>query len=206
LIVRDLDAHSWVEVYFNGIGWVPFDPTPAAAPAAAQSRAPGLGASRQRTRQLAGQRGGPIPVQKRLLGRATGGGGPPLLLIIAIAGATVAAAWGASVLRRRRRFLALPPGEGASVQARELDGLVRRLGFERREGVTLLNLERRLATIAGPEAGEYPRALRSTRFARDGGAPPTLRDRRDLRRALYGRGRSRRWLAGLRAIPPGGPR
>ena len=35
--VRDLDAHSWVEVYFNGIGWVTFDPTPAAAPAETQS-------------------------------------------------------------------------------------------------------------------------------------------------------------------------
>ena len=31
--VRDLDAHSWVEVYFADIGWVTFDPTPAAAPA-----------------------------------------------------------------------------------------------------------------------------------------------------------------------------
>ena len=35
--VRDLDAHSWVEVYFTGIGWVPFDPTPTAAPAESQS-------------------------------------------------------------------------------------------------------------------------------------------------------------------------
>src|ERR1700751_5366526 len=24
------DAHSWVEVFFTGIGWVSFDPTPAA--------------------------------------------------------------------------------------------------------------------------------------------------------------------------------
>src|SRR5258708_35547969 len=24
------DAHAWVEVYFAGIGWVPFDPTPPA--------------------------------------------------------------------------------------------------------------------------------------------------------------------------------
>ena len=30
--MRDLDAHSWVEVYFTGIGWVPFDPTPGVAP------------------------------------------------------------------------------------------------------------------------------------------------------------------------------
>ena len=31
--LSDADAHSWVEVWFTGIGWVPFDPTPAAAPA-----------------------------------------------------------------------------------------------------------------------------------------------------------------------------
>src|SRR3954467_2415814 len=35
--VRDLDAHSWVEVWFTGIGWVPFDPTPSLSPASFQS-------------------------------------------------------------------------------------------------------------------------------------------------------------------------
>ena len=35
-VVRDLDAHSWVEVWYRGIGWVTFDPTPAAAPARSQ--------------------------------------------------------------------------------------------------------------------------------------------------------------------------
>src|SRR5205814_7918095 len=35
--VRDLDAHSWVEVWFHGIGWVPFDPTPTTSPASSQS-------------------------------------------------------------------------------------------------------------------------------------------------------------------------
>ncbi len=27
-VVRGLDAHAWVEVYFQGVGWVRFDPTP----------------------------------------------------------------------------------------------------------------------------------------------------------------------------------
>ncbi|MBM4084242.1 MAG: DUF3488 domain-containing protein [Planctomycetes bacterium] len=29
-LVRQRDAHSWVEVYLDGVGWVTFDPTPAA--------------------------------------------------------------------------------------------------------------------------------------------------------------------------------
>ncbi|WP_375487127.1 transglutaminaseTgpA domain-containing protein [uncultured Jatrophihabitans sp.] len=28
--VTSAEAHSWVEAYFSGIGWIPFDPTPAA--------------------------------------------------------------------------------------------------------------------------------------------------------------------------------
>ena len=31
-VIRDTDAHTWVEVYFAGYGWIPFDPTGANTP------------------------------------------------------------------------------------------------------------------------------------------------------------------------------
>ena len=35
-IVRDTDAHAWVEAWFDQLGWVTFDPTPASTPARSQ--------------------------------------------------------------------------------------------------------------------------------------------------------------------------
>jgi LPXTG-motif cell wall-anchored protein len=203
-LIRDLDAHSWVEVYFKGIGWVPFDPTPAAAPAHSQSPGGGSLPSQGPSRQLAGQTGGPAQAITGPL-PATGGGGSPWLAPLVV-GAALLVAGGAVVLLRRRRFLALGPADATVLQATEIGDLVRRLQLERSGGLTLLELERRLRTIAGPAAGAYPRALRMARYAAGSSSPPTLRDRRALRRAIFGRGGSYRFLAGFAALPPGGPR
>src|SRR3712207_7173485 len=35
-VVRDTDAHAWVEAWFDRFGWVTFDPTPDATPARSQ--------------------------------------------------------------------------------------------------------------------------------------------------------------------------
>ena len=35
-VVRDFDAHAWVEAYYPNWGWLTFDPTPADSPARSQ--------------------------------------------------------------------------------------------------------------------------------------------------------------------------
>ena len=37
-VVTDHDAHAWVEAWFAGIGWIPFDPTRAGGPSAVTTR------------------------------------------------------------------------------------------------------------------------------------------------------------------------
>jgi protein-glutamine gamma-glutamyltransferase len=54
--VRDKDAHAWIEVYFPGVGWVDFNPTPSADPA---DVAPGLDILQPRAAALAGGTGTP---------------------------------------------------------------------------------------------------------------------------------------------------
>ncbi|HJQ73601.1 MAG TPA: transglutaminaseTgpA domain-containing protein, partial [Gaiellaceae bacterium] len=45
-VVTDREAHAWVEVWFKGYGWLPFDPTPAAPGAAPRPHPAGAPATR----------------------------------------------------------------------------------------------------------------------------------------------------------------
>ena len=49
-VVRDFDAHSWVEVWYPGIGWVTFDPTPAARRRARSPTSPARARPRRQRR------------------------------------------------------------------------------------------------------------------------------------------------------------
>jgi transglutaminase-like putative cysteine protease len=204
-VVRDFDAHSWVEVYFNDIGWVPFDPTPSAAPA--RSQATGLGA-----------RVGPLPPTGRPLPPQPGGdltlrrhaqpgadSSPSPLWLLALVAVALALAGGLALGARALRSRSLSPGELADAQLRELDSALARLRSPAAGGTTLLVLERRLALVGGPASSGYAAKLREARYAPGHRQPPTAAERGRLRRELTaGLGMSGR-LRGLLAIPPGGP-
>ncbi len=214
--VRDLDAHSWVEVLFPGIGWVAFDPTPSSAPAerpgddveadaAASASAAGGEARRPRPREAQPDR---RPTVDRLQAerRSQGEDGDSPVTAAALAGvllgvALAAGAWRLGPiarLRPRARRERTPEEEVA-----ELRAALERLGYEVRSQTTLAELEHRLDERPGPAAARYVRRLRERRFAlpAPGGSPPRL-DRRALRRALTaGLGPLGR-LRGFLALPP----
>ena len=183
-VVRDLDAHSWVEVWFPEYGWVTYDPTPSAAPPRSQSTdrgnaaigdAPDLGGGGALDPRAgaAAQDGPPWELY-------TGGG---VLAALLLGGGVVA------YRRRGRRPAPLPELERALRRTRRAPG----------PGATLQALEASFAR--SPDAAGYVRALREQRYGARG-APPTSAQRRGLRSEL-GRGagllgRLRAWWA----LPP----
>ncbi|MEK6229212.1 MAG: transglutaminaseTgpA domain-containing protein [Actinomycetota bacterium] len=207
--VRDLDAHSWVEVFYPTIGWVTYDPTPTTSPAVTA----GQGAeARDRNGSAFSQPGGGSPgAPDRSL---EPGGGAGTQGSEALAAGTVAlallvlllAAAGALVALRVRRSRGLKPVERSEAGLRELERALPRLGWRLAPGSTLLELERRLRSAAGPTAAGYVARLRDGRFSSRAATPPNGGQRRALRRELTAAGGLRTRLRGFLALPPGGPR
>ena len=207
--VRDLDAHSWVEVWFNGIGWVPFDPTPARSPAQSQSSALATSAAAGDAGEVRSSRLG-VAAQESPAGAGAGlegdggsGGVLPALILLLVAAPLGAAAL--VVGRRVTRVRNLSPDAVAEAQLSELRRALVRLGWDLPDSTTLLGLERRLGRFAGPASEAYAGGLRANRYDPRAPSAPSLRQRRALRRELT-RGSVFDRLKGLVAIPPGAPR
>jgi transglutaminase-like putative cysteine protease len=194
-VVRDLDAHSWVEVWYGGIGWETFDPTPADAPARAQpneDEGSSGGGGSIGPPSLAGDR--PADPGRRALSEEAGTSWG--WIAVAAVGALLLVAAIVVLWVRRRRRTSAPP---ATAALDELERALRRSHRHPGPGTTLRSLEERFAR--SPSAAAYVRAVRQLRY---GGAPaaPTKAQRRGLRSEL-GRGnglpgRLRAWWA----LPP----
>ena len=204
--VRDLDAHSWVEVWFTGIGWIPFDPTPARSPAQSQSSALAASAAAADAGEVKLSRQG-AAAGEHVPGKGSAGEGdgnwilPAVLLLLVV----LPLGLGAVMIGLRvARLRLLSPDEVAEVQLSELRRALVRLGWELPESTTLLGLERRLGRLAGPRSMAYAVALRANRYDPRAPAGPSLQERRALRRELSRGGFVER-VRGLLAIPPGAP-
>jgi protein-glutamine gamma-glutamyltransferase len=195
-VVRDLDAHSWVEVWYPGIGWVTFDPTPAAAPPRSQPNEEGTG-SGSGASVGPPSLGGDLPADPGRPGAVPEEAGTSWLTITLLVVAVVGAAAGGWLLWRRRRRRAGTPQ--AAMAVAELERALRRTRRHPGPGTTLRSLEERFAR--SPAAAGYVRALRDLRY---GGRPaaPTAAQRRGLRaelaRGMGLSGRLRAWWA----LPP----
>ena len=137
-IVRDTDAHSWVEAWFDGYGWITLDPTPSDTPARSQIASISAPATPDGGANPAGDAnaGGTTPADRRAAGtreelfnQLRGGGGTatedggaarllglPLWPLIAVA--LLLAALGAVLVARRRRERPDDPLERAIYELR----------------------------------------------------------------------------------------
>jgi transglutaminase-like putative cysteine protease len=193
-IVTDHDAHAWVEVWFAGQGWVPFDPTPGRGTLGGDySFASG---SREAVAALRrGQLSGKAPIRQTRTRRtsdigATEQGSSQRAPWLVGAGLALAAAWVLGVglgkaVRQRLRYVSRDPRRVASASRQELEGFLRDQGAVFPPNGTLAELERAVHEELGLDGGAFAAAVARARY----GPPETLEQgarsaRAELRRLL----------------------
>jgi hypothetical protein len=221
--VTDHDAHAWVEVWFRGYGWLPFDPTPAARPGrgqlsapyaasvggtlsgpAASGRAVGTGPSDPRQ---AGHRHGETEgtgvrgAGSRPLGSARSSHSSLLVLLALLLGGTFAAIAVTKLAVRRGRYLTRDPRRLAAACRRELADYLVDQNIDAARSATLHELGSLVRHELAVETDAFVAAATAARFGPPAGAARAARDaRRELRsltRAMRGRMRTRDRLRGV---------
>ena len=223
--VTDRNAHTWVEVWFSGYGWLPFDPTPGrgqlagpytsaslgfrgreALEALGQERA-GLGedgrSAIERLRQrLARERA--LDPALRALGdvRSDDSRADPTLVVLLLVALGVATAIAAvKITRRRLRYLGGGPRRIAGACRRELAEFVRDQRVDVRDAATLAELGGEVQAALAVDSGRFVAAASAARFgpevAANEAARSARRELRLLKRAIRSRLSVRQRARGL---------
>ena len=226
--VRMHDMHAWPELYFQGTGWVRFEPTPAARVASTRTgRSPPARTRRTRRPHRAPHR--PRPARPATPTTSAGGTSTPTCRPTAASRPSNSGNWwtkgggraigiGAGVillisvpwmirsLTRRRRFAREPGRASAEGLWAEIRDTSRDLGLDwsdvstpRQTGEWLVS---QLPAETKPDALRLARGIEALRYAGD--ANPTVdltSEAAAVRKALWSRApRRRRWRA--RLLPP----
>jgi transglutaminase-like putative cysteine protease len=206
--VTDHDAHAWVEAWFAGYGWLPFDPTPGAGrPERGQLAAPYSAASPRFSLRATGitVAGGPIaPAQSaHRHGEAdapkrggAGGAGTPssgvqhgsllallaLLLVAALAGIALT-----KLVVRRARYVSRDPRRLAAACRQELADFLLDQRIDAARSATLHELGALVRLELTVDPDRFVAAATAARFGPPAGARPAARDaRRELRALIRG--------------------
>ena len=204
-VVRDTNAHAWVEVWFPQFGWMPFDPTPGrgeldatyaatsqtfnagdAAGIGFADRLEGLSPTRAEAIRSAAQ----TPTNPGFGAAGSSGTltvvrdqGRGLLTVLAlVVGGALAALLILKALRRSARFATRDPRELAGACRRDLAGYLADQGVDVPPSATMPDLGVLLQRFYSVDAGSFCRDVTLARFGPPDEARAALRRaRRDLR-------------------------
>jgi protein-glutamine gamma-glutamyltransferase len=173
-IVTDHQAHAWVEAWFDGYGWLPFDPTPGrgslsadytlASDSADAVRALGTG----RFLQPDAVPTDPAPVAKVPTRQVEQGGRVPGWLVLGVSLVLLYCALIAAIkaVRRRRRLGAADPRAAASGIRLELIDLLRDHGLSIGHSTPLAVVGRHSKRELGVDLGALRRSIGEARYGR----------------------------------------
>jgi transglutaminase-like putative cysteine protease len=225
--VRMHDMHAWPELYFQGVGWVRFEPTPGQRVATIPTWTDSTGTSSNTNDPSVAPTTAPTtpgaaatnPIDKPNPDRVTdaggiavtdtggwwGSGGGKAVGGVAAGLLVLCIPWLIRTLVRRRRFARLPGRAGVESLWAEIRDSARDLGLDWAETATPRQLgdwlTERLPDTVHPEMIRLARGVESIRYAGRDHPVDLRKEAATVRRALWAQAKlARRWRA--RLLPP----